>query len=98
MLEFTFDGEVYRSQGDGGWHFIQLPHDLGEELTRISSGSRMRGRWGSLKVEATVGHTTWHTSIFPDDEGSYVLPVKAEIRKVEDVGEGDLVEVILELL
>jgi hypothetical protein len=56
------------------------------------------GRWGSIKVEATVGHTTWHTSIFPDDEGSYVLPVKKEIRTAEEVDEGDLVEVILELM
>ena len=98
MLEFTFDGEIYMSQGKGAWHFIQLPHDLGAELERISSGSGMRGRWGSLKVEATVGHTTWQTSIFPDDEGSYVLPVKSEVRKAEEVGEGGLVEVILELL
>lgn len=96
MLEFTFEGEVLIGQGDGAWHFIQLPLDLGEELGRIAGG--MRGRWGSLKVEATVGHTTWNTSIFPDDEGSFVLPVKAEVRKAEEVGEGDLVEVILELV
>jgi hypothetical protein len=98
MLEFTFDGEIVIGQGEGAWHFIQLPLDLGEQLTRIASGSGMRGRWGSLKVEATVGHTTWNTSIFPDEDGSFLLPVKAEVRKAEDVGEGDLVEVILELL
>ncbi len=98
MLEFTFDGEIWTGQGDGAWHFIQLPLDLGEELNRISGGTRMRGRWGSLKVEATIGHTTWTTSIFPDEDGSYVLPVKKDVRTAEDVGEGDLVEVILELL
>ncbi len=98
MLEFTFDGEVVKGQGEGAWHFIQLPLDLGEELAKIASGSGMRGRWGSLKVEATVGQTTWNTSIFPDDDGSFLLPVKADVRKAEDVGEGDLVEVILELM
>lgn len=98
MLEFTFDGEVFKSEAEGGWHFIQLPLDLGEELAKIATGSGMRGRWGSLKVEATVGHTTWNTSIFPDDEGSFLLPVKAEVRKAEEVGAGDLVEVILELM
>ena len=96
MLEFTFDGEVLKGQGDGAWHFIQLPLDLGEQLGRIATG--MRGRWGSIKVEATVGHTTWHTSIFPDEDGSFLLPVKAQVRSAEDVGEGDLVEVIMELL
>jgi hypothetical protein len=98
MLEFTFDGEIVVGQGDGAWHFIQLPIDLGEELGRIASGGGMRGRWGSLKVEATVGHSTWKTSIFPDEDGSFLLPIKASIRSAEDVGEGDLVEVILELM
>jgi hypothetical protein len=96
MLEFSFDGEIVTGQGDGAWHFVQLPLDLGEELARIAG--RMRGRWGSLKVEATIGHTTWNTSIFPDEEGSFLLPVKQEIRTAEEVGEGDLVEVIMELV
>lgn len=96
MLEFSFDGTILMGQGKGAWHFIQLPHDLGEELSRIAS--RMQGRWGSIKVEATVGHTTWKTSIFPDDDGSFLLPIKAEVRAAEDVGEGDLVEVIMELV
>lgn len=98
MIEFTFDGEVVTGQGKGAWHFIQLPLDLGEELSKIASGAGMRGRWGSLKVEATVGHTTWKTSIFPNEDGSFLLPVKADVRKAEEVGEGDLVEVILELM
>lgn len=96
MLEFTFEGEVVTGQGEGAWHFVQLPLDLGEALGRMPGS--MRGRWGSFKVEATVGHTTWKTSIFPDEDGSYLLPVKAEVRKAEEVGEGDLVEVILELV
>jgi hypothetical protein len=96
MLEFTFDSEVFIGQGKGAWHFIELPIELGEQLNRIATGRR--GRWGSIKVEATVGHTTWHTSIFPNDEGSFLLPLKAEVRKVEQVDAGDLVEVILELV
>ena len=35
---------------------------------------------------------------FPDEDGSFLLPVKAQVRSAEDVGEGDLVEVIMELL
>ena len=96
MLEFTFEGEVLKGQGGGAWHFVQLPLDLGEQLRRIASSRR--GRWGSIKVEATVGHTTWQTSIFPDENSSFLLPVKAAVRRTEHVNEGDLVEVILELL
>jgi len=50
-------------------------------------------------VRATVGETSWTTSVFPDSEsGRYVLPVKKAVRSAEDVDEGDTVDVILEVL
>jgi hypothetical protein len=46
--------------------------------------------WGSLPVEVTIGKTTWKTSIFPDSKsGTFILPIKAVVRKKEEVYEGD---------
>ena len=51
-----------------------------------------------MRVNATIGATTWETSIFPDTKsGSYLLPVKAEVRRREGVEDGDAVTVTLEL-
>lgn len=48
--------------------------------------------FGSVRVEATVGGTTWRTSVFPDSRGgSYVLPVKRAVREAEDLDDGDQV-------
>lgn len=42
-----------------------------------------------MKVVVQVGDTAWATSIFPDKEsGSYLLPLKADVRKAERILEG----------
>ena len=52
-----------------------------------------------MRVRATVGATTWTTSVFPDaSRGAYVLPVKKAVRHAEGLGEGDPADVVLEVL
>jgi tRNA-dihydrouridine synthase A len=54
--------------------------------------------WGSVYVKVRLGGTLWQTSVFPSKEaGGYLLPVKAIVRKMEGVGEGDVVTVELSL-
>lgn len=49
----------------------------------------MSGGWGSLPVTAVIGKTSWKTSIFPDKKiGAYLLPLKSEIRKKENIVAG----------
>jgi hypothetical protein len=55
-----------------------------------------RAGFGSVPVEVAVGGSTWRTSVFPDRRsGSFVLPVKAAVRRDEGVGEGDVLRVRL---
>ncbi|MEK9860644.1 MAG: DUF1905 domain-containing protein [Alphaproteobacteria bacterium] len=45
-----------------------------------------------------IGASAWKTSIFPDSgSGSFVLPIKKEIRKAEGLAAGDRARVHLEL-
>ena len=42
----------------------------------------LRRGFGSVRVSATTGVTTWKTSIFPDGKtGTYLLPVKKAVRQ-----------------
>jgi hypothetical protein len=92
----SFAGELWEHDGEGGWHFVSLPVPASEEL-RARSAHRLRG-FGSLRVRATVGSTTWSTSVFPSATGAYLLPVKKQVRRAEDVEAGDVIEVTLELV
>ncbi|WP_243469509.1 DUF1905 domain-containing protein [Sphingopyxis granuli] len=47
---------------------------------------------------ATIGDTRWNTSVFPHREsGGWLLPVKATVRKAEELAEGDAVTVTVSL-
>ncbi len=85
---FTFTTKVWLYPGLVGWHFITLPKELAEEIK--TSFAPLKKGWGSIRVEITVGKTVWKTSIFPDKKsGSYILPLKAAIRKKEGIKDGD---------
>lgn len=100
-LDFTFTAPLWVYHGKGTWHFINVPIEQSDQIKFFTSpditGRKRRG-WASVKVTATIGDVTWNTSIFPSkDSGTYVLPVKAEVRKKTAIGEGDEVEVKLEI-
>ncbi|HEX2989748.1 MAG TPA: DUF1905 domain-containing protein, partial [Anaerolineales bacterium] len=52
--------------------------------------------WGVIPVHVRIGSTEYTTSLFPKD-GRYLVPVKASVRKAEDLQEGDTVTVRLEI-
>lgn len=84
-----FTAELWE-HSPGGWCFVSLPEDL-SELLRAETGPRTG--FGSVRVEVTVGGSTWRTSVFPAKEGYYVLPVKKPVRQAEDLEPGDRVSV-----
>lgn len=84
------------------WHFLTIDGEAAEAIhalalmRRLESGRR-RG-WGAMKVIATIGETTWQTSIFPASElKGWMLPVKAAVRKAEGLIAGDEVVVTVKL-
>ena len=82
------------AEAKGSWHFVTLPTALSDEIDE-RVGDAARG-FGSVPVEASLGPTTWRTSIFPSKSAAaYVLPVKAAVRSAAAIGEGDEVEVRL---
>lgn len=92
--EFNFTAKVWLYPGEAAWHFITLPKDLADQI-HDEFGERKRG-WGSLRVKVAIGETTWETSIFPDKQSqSFLLPLKAAVRKQENIYEGKAVNVSL---
>jgi len=93
-MEFTFTSELWLWPGDAGWHFVSLPEAVADEITDRHDGHK-RG-FGSLKVRVRTGASEWNTSIFRDSKrGTYLLPVKKQVRTREKVEDGDLMEVHL---
>lgn len=96
METLSFTGPLWQWPAQDAWWFVTVPADLTESI-RFTSGPP-KG-FGSVKVEVTVGSTTWRTSVFPDSRsGCFVLPVKRAVRQAEGLGEGDPVTVTLRVV
>ncbi len=92
-MEFTFDAPLWRWQGEAAWHFIALPEEVTDE---IEDSPTARGGFGSVRVTVRVGATSWSTSVFPDkSRGTFILPVKKQVRQREELAEGDVLHVHL---
>ncbi|MEN9671643.1 MAG: hypothetical protein RL018_1920 [Pseudomonadota bacterium] len=96
-LEFSAVCWLYSaSSGSGAWYFVTLPPDSAAEISYFSkalNGGKRMG-WGSVRVTVQIGATIWQTSLFPDSKNkSYLLPLKAAVRKAENIVEGQHVQV-----
>jgi hypothetical protein len=75
---------------------VTLPADISDEIRARFAGAHRSH--GSLPVRATLGTSSWDTSLFADNKSSsYLLPIKADIRRREDVAVGDTVTLTLDL-
>ncbi|APG61969.1 hypothetical protein LPB140_03035 [Sphingorhabdus lutea] len=100
MIEtFTATGKIWIWQAEkGSWHFVNIESDVAAEikLAALMLHGKRRG-FGSIKVTATINETSWQTSIFPSKKiDGWILPIKAAVRKAENLVEGD--EITLSLV
>ena len=76
--------------------FVSLPKDISAEI-RQHLQFQEEG-WGRMKAQAKIGQTMWDTAIWYDTkQGTYLLPVKAVVRKTEKISLDDSISVELHL-
>lgn len=94
--KYRFTSRVYRwdERANDSWYFVDVP---AEESDEIRDRPRMPRGFGSVRVEATIGATTWRTSIFPGAE-RYALPLKKAVRTAEGIEPDDEVQVRIETI
>ena len=104
MTELRFSGplqSIVIEEGMAPIGFVRIPPDAAEAIVaheferRLELGKR-RG-FGSVKVTVTLGDSRWQTSLFPNKDGSWFLPVKKPVRLAEGLEYGADVELELEL-
>ena len=94
---YSFSAALWEWKSKTSWYFVSVPEadadDIDERFGRSAAG------FGSIRVEVTIGDTTWRTSIFPSSsEKTYVLPVKKAVRKAEDIDDGSTAHVELTIV
>ena len=93
-MNIEFTGKILFWRGPAPWFFVTVPEEESRDLKAIS-GFVTYG-WGVIPVQARIGKTVWRTSLFPKDD-RYLVPIKASVRKAENLEKGDKVTVRLEV-
>ena len=98
LVKVVFDAELWLwdARRTETWTFVSLPASESDEIRDLAAGLR-RG-FGSVRVRATIGQSTWTTSVFPASRAGYVLPVKRQVRVAEAIDVGDVATVTVELI
>lgn len=92
---FTFTAELWLHP-KGTWVFITVPQDETDEIHEVAPHP---GGFGSVRVGAQIGDTSWTTSVFPDSKvGCFVLPIKKQVRTAEQIDIGDTAQIELTVL
>jgi len=95
VSEHRFTAELWQWQArdePGGWFFVSLPFEVSDEIDETAPSKG----FGSIRVEVTIGSSTWQTSVFPSkEEKTFVLPVKKAVRVKEGLVEGKACDVRL---
>ncbi len=83
-VRVAFSGRTWRHPAQGGWCFVAMPVEVSAEI-RAHTGWAEEG-WGRLKATVRVGQSTWGTSVWFDTQRkTYLVPIKAEIRRKEGI-------------
>jgi hypothetical protein len=93
-MTIEFSGTIWFWRGPAPWYFVTVPAEQCGDLRAIA-GSVTYG-WGMIPVRVLIGASAWTTSLWPKD-GSYIVPIKASVRKAEHLSTGDTVTVRLDV-
>lgn len=86
-IAYKFTGKPWQYTGQNAWYFVSVPKKLSAEIRKVLI-TEEEG-WGRLKATAQIGSIEWKTAIWFDTKlNTYLLPLKAEIRKKETITVG----------
>ena len=81
MKKYKVKEKVHIFPMEVAWFYLPIPIEAVPDVPKAG--------WGSVPIMATVGRTTWRTSIFPMKKGYYFIPLKKAVREAEYIYEGD---------
>ena len=96
-MEYTFAAALERLPGESAYFVCFVPKEIAREIDAVTEG--LRAGFGSVRIKARLGESSWRTSIFRDAKrSSYLMLVKKEVRTAELLEEGDILHLTIELV
>lgn len=91
-MKLEFSAVIWEWRGPAPYYFVTVPE---AEAGMIAAASELvTYGWGMIPVTIRVGATTFTTSLWPKD-GGYVVPLKLDVRRSEQVDLGDEINLVV---
>jgi len=88
-MSSIFIADVKLFEREMGWHYVSVPTDLSKPLEHLADR-------GLIAVTATVGGSSWPTSLLPMGDGTHFIALPAKLRKKEKLSLGMAIEISFE--
>jgi len=82
---YSFRAPMWEWPSRANWFFVSVPKEQSEDIADRPLPPR---GFGSVRVRVQVGATSWTTSIFPNGDGAFDLPIKAAVRRAQGIERG----------
>lgn len=93
-IKYEFSEKPWQHSSPGGWYFVSLPTEMSREIRSVLKNEEEG--WGRLKAVAKIGKSEWKTAIWFDSKNeTYLLPLKAEIRRKENIEVEKQIDVVI---
>ena len=86
MKAYKTEGKVEIFPQKGGWVYIRIPLAITKRLL-------FRAERGLIPIKATVGQSSWNTSLLPMGDGTHFFALKAKIREKQGIKVGDYLSI-----
>jgi hypothetical protein len=86
METYSTKGKLEIFPQKGGWVYIRIPLSITKELLHLADR-------GLIPIRATVGKSSWDTSLLPMGDGTHFIAINARVRKKEGVEVGDSITI-----
>jgi hypothetical protein len=92
LIQLSFETNVIYWRGPSPFFYAPIPQIHVAELRRVAKV--VTYGWGMIPVDVTIGEVAFTTSLFPKDD-TYLLPIKAIVRRQAEITAGDTIMVEL---
>jgi hypothetical protein len=89
-MELSFKAKMKLFERNKGWYYVSVPTDLSKPLEHLADRVL-------IAVTATVGKTSWPTSLLPMGDGTHFIALPTKVRTKEKLELGDKVAIVFEI-